>query len=199
MKGPEVPPPPRCLRGLRQNAGISPPHRAPACLRRDTDIPEREQLHAGATPAEFDVQACAAWVWQHLVGERRGALGASHAVDLLEDGVREVRAAPGMCACGWVTRRLGAAGGRKPAAGAEAPNCWHVCAAQVEGPPPAWYGHREWDRRDLKDEVKVCAAGAGWALAGLVLALCPPPWRLLGSRPPARAASSGASTKPDSV
>ena len=40
---------------------------------RETDVPEREQLHRGPDPAAFDLAACAAWVWERLAGPARGA------------------------------------------------------------------------------------------------------------------------------
>lgn len=60
----------------------------------ETDVPEREQLHRGPDPDNFDRKACAAWVWDHLVGGRRGGLAGSRPTLLLEDGVREVEGAP---------------------------------------------------------------------------------------------------------
>jgi hypothetical protein len=63
---------------------------APAC--RETDLPEREQLHRGPDPAAFDLPACAAWIWGQLLGEQRTAGGRVRT--LLEDGVREVEGTP---------------------------------------------------------------------------------------------------------
>ncbi|KAL4447813.1 hypothetical protein ABPG75_005032 [Micractinium tetrahymenae] len=57
---------------------------------RELDVPEREQLHRGPDPAEFDLEACAAWVWEHLAGE--SAKG--KAAEVLEDGAREVEGPP---------------------------------------------------------------------------------------------------------
>lgn len=51
-------------------------------------MPEREQLHRGPDPADFDLEACTAWVWEHLAGP--SAKG--KAAEVLEDGAREVRA-----------------------------------------------------------------------------------------------------------
>ncbi|KAL4442498.1 hypothetical protein ABPG77_005082 [Micractinium sp. CCAP 211/92] len=57
---------------------------------RETDVPEREQLHRGPDPADFDLEACAAWVWEHLAGP--AAKG--KAAEVLEDGAREVEGPP---------------------------------------------------------------------------------------------------------
>ncbi|KAI3425064.1 hypothetical protein D9Q98_008441 [Chlorella vulgaris] len=55
------------------------------------DVPEREQLHRGPDPKLTDLPACAAWVWDHLMGERRRGGRVS---ELLEDGVQEVQGPP---------------------------------------------------------------------------------------------------------
>lgn len=57
---------------------------------REMDVPEREQLHRGPDPADFDLEACAAWVWEHLAGP--AAKG--RAAEVLEDGAREVEGPP---------------------------------------------------------------------------------------------------------
>ncbi|PRW45415.1 transcription elongation factor SPT6 isoform A [Chlorella sorokiniana] len=78
---------------------------------RETDIPEREQLHRGPDPDALDLAACAHWVWEHLVGPRRNDLGnpTTMAQQVLSDGVRE-----------------------------------------IEGEPPAWYGHSHWRPHDVR-------------------------------------------------
>ncbi|EFN54675.1 hypothetical protein CHLNCDRAFT_58171 [Chlorella variabilis] len=58
---------------------------------READYPEREQLHRGPEPEAFDLGACAAWVWDNLVGEQRRE---GRVLDLLEDGVQEVQGPP---------------------------------------------------------------------------------------------------------
>ena len=55
-------------------------------------MPEREQLHRGPDPANFDRAACAAWIWGQLLGEQRTEGGRVRT--LLEDGVREVEGTP---------------------------------------------------------------------------------------------------------
>ncbi|PSC69358.1 transcription elongation factor SPT6 [Micractinium conductrix] len=57
---------------------------------RETDVPEREQLHRGPDPQSLDLAACAAWVWDRLAGRRRNV----EATAVLEDGVREVEGPP---------------------------------------------------------------------------------------------------------
>lgn len=58
---------------------------------RDTDLPEREQLHRGPDPQDFDLQACSQWVIDHLVGDasQRGVVR-----ETLEDGALEVEGPP---------------------------------------------------------------------------------------------------------
>jgi hypothetical protein len=82
------------------------PTRRPLCsspLSRAEDLPEREQLQRGPDPQAFELARCAAWVWDHLVGERRRDC---RALTLLEDGVQEVGGRRGGTfshgVCGWV-------------------------------------------------------------------------------------------------
>lgn len=89
------------------------PQPLPPCPCRLEDVPEREQLHRGPDPKLTDLPACAAWVWDHLMGERRRGGRVS---ELLEDGVQEVRGGTsrgargvcvsvyvGGCCCMWVS------------------------------------------------------------------------------------------------
>jgi transcriptional accessory protein Tex/SPT6 len=59
---------------------------------RETDVPEREQLHRGRDPKNFDFDACAEWVYTELMKERRGAY--DKMAELIDDGVREVEGPP---------------------------------------------------------------------------------------------------------
>ncbi|GAB4816099.1 hypothetical protein N2152v2_003145 [Parachlorella kessleri] len=58
---------------------------------RDTDLPEREQLHRGPDPQEVNLDACAQWIWDQLLGD---ASVRSVARNTLEDGVLEVEGPP---------------------------------------------------------------------------------------------------------
>lgn len=84
-------------------------HSLPPTICRELDVPEREQLHRGADPATTDLSACAAWVWDHLLGERRSS---SLAQNLLQARRRRLGALVG---CWWGCCRRAASEQARPA------------------------------------------------------------------------------------
>jgi transcription elongation factor SPT6 len=59
---------------------------------READLPEREQLRRGRDPQDFDLHACAEWVYEELMKSRRGVY--ENVAELVDDGIREVEGPP---------------------------------------------------------------------------------------------------------